>query len=825
MARSSALRRLLIEQLSERIAFHAGELEPDEALQFTPDGLAYYIDPPIDPALAQSQLDQGQVQSALTRIDEQASPIVKGTSDNGIHVMDSPVRLEAPFFHSNASFSKKIYLDFTGHVVTGTFWNNQNYTGAYNTGATINAPAFSLDNDFTTFSTAEQALIQEVWARVSEDYSPFQVDVTTEEPPLAQFTAGNQAMRVVMSTNIDATTGQQWFPAAGGVAYLNSWGFTNGSPCWVFANYMFGVPKYFADATSHEVGHTFGLNHDGRPGQEYYDAHGSGPTTWGPIMGSGYYANISQWSKGEYTSASNSEDDLAIINNKLDYVTDDHGDTSGTATQLNVGTASTLAASGLITTRTDVDALRFATQAGSITLNVDPFDYTTNKANLDAKITLLNSAGATVATVDDVNVINSTLTITVARGFYTLLVDGSGRPATFGDDGYSDYASIGKYTVGGTIQPNAAPVAVTDSAAVAPSGSILIDVLANDTDANSDALSILSIGTPAAGAAVIEAGKIRYTAGTNPGTVAIAYTVVDELGVSSSGTANVTINAAPTNITLSASTVTENTAGAPIGNLVVTDPDVGDTHTLTVDDVRFEVVGGALKLKAGNSLNFEAAATVNVNVTAKDSANNQFIKSFAISVNDLPEMNGGVVLGDGTVQRSLIQKVTVTFDGAVTIASGAFTVDKRGPGGGAVTTTATPVLNGSGQTVVTLTFGGALTRGLAGALSDGYYQLTIDGTKITRGGQQLDSNGDGQGGDTFTLGTSETDKFFALYGDTNADGLVGVAEFGEFRNAFGKTTGQSGFVDYMDYDSDGAVGVADFGQFRSRFGKAKLAFV
>ncbi len=50
----------------------------------------------------------------------------------------------------------------------------------------------------------------------------------------------------------------------------------------------------------------------------------------------------------------------------------------------------------------------------------------------------------------------------------------------------------------------------------------------------------------------------------------------------------------------------ENAAGAIIGNLGVVDPDVGDTHTWSVDDVRFEVVAGQLKLKAGQSLNFES---------------------------------------------------------------------------------------------------------------------------------------------------------------------------------------------------------------------------
>ncbi len=139
-----------------------------------------------------------------------------------------------------------------------------------------------------------------------------------------------------------------------------------------------------------------------------------------------------------------------------------------------------------------------------------------------------------------------------------------------------------------------------------------------------------------------------------------------------------------------------------------------------------------------------------------------------------------------------------------------------------MTTTATPVVNGSGQTVVTLTFAGGFTH--AGALNDGYYELTIDGSKLTRAGQQLDINQDGMGGDTLVVGAAEADKFFALYGDTDADGIVGVAEFGQFRSTFGKGSADAGYNAQFDYESDGVVGVSDFGQFRSRFGKPKLQF-
>ncbi len=69
------------------------------------------------------------------------------------------------------------------------------------------------------------------------------------------------------------------------------------------------------------------------------------------------------------------------------------------------------------------------------------------------------------------------------------------------------------------------------------------------------------------------------------------------------------------------------------------------------------------------------------------------------TVIDLPELatSGGVVVGNGSAQRSTIRSLTVTFEGAVTIASGAFALVKRGSEGGSVTTTAVPALNSSGK--------------------------------------------------------------------------------------------------------------------------------
>lgn len=61
-------------------------------------------------------------------------------------------------------------------------------------------------------------------------------------------------------------------------------------------------------------------------------------------------------------------------------------------------------------------------------------------------------------------------------------------------------------------------------------------------------------------------------------------------------------NHTPTTISLDNNKVDENQAGAIIGKLTTTDQDTGDTFTYSVNDNRFEVVNGQLKLKDGMSL-------------------------------------------------------------------------------------------------------------------------------------------------------------------------------------------------------------------------------
>lgn len=83
-------------------------------------------------------------------------------------------------------------------------------------------------------------------------------------------------------------------------------------------------------------------------------------------------------------------------------------------------------------------------------------------------------------------------------------------------------------------------------------------------------------------------------------------------------------DAAPTGVTLSGGTVQENAAaGTVVGTLGATDPDSGDTHSFALTGgatALFEVVGCEIRVKAGASIDFEAAPSqaLTVQVTDQD---------------------------------------------------------------------------------------------------------------------------------------------------------------------------------------------------------------
>ena len=329
--------------------------------------------------------------------------------------------------HSLPSASKRIYLDFDGYTTSDPIWNN---------GVSFTTPAYSLD-DNPAFSSRELQTIQEVWARVTEDFAPFAVDVTTEEPSRQDLmnTGGSDSrwgIRVVIGEN----TG--WYRPVGGVATLNSFSSSTDTPCFVFAEAL-GTAKNIAEASSHEVGHTLGLRHDGQPPDEYYYGQGIGTTSWAPIMGVGYSKQLTQWSRGEYKNANNTEDDLEIIvsDNGFGYRPDDYGNDPITAQPVVQSMLH-----GIVEQNTDVDVFSFST-TGAFRLAIKPILV---GANLDVHADIVDSFGTVVAASNPKGALEASFNLTVLPGTYYLRVEGTGE----GDplvDGYSKYGSLGQYTV------------------------------------------------------------------------------------------------------------------------------------------------------------------------------------------------------------------------------------------------------------------------------------------------------------------------------------------------------------------------------------------
>ncbi len=329
---------------------------------------------------------------------------------------------EAALLQSTPGASAVVKLDFDGEVVTGTAWNS---------GGTINATASS-------FTPSD---IKSIWRTVSQDFSPFNINITTSETVYQNALPENRIKCIITPT--DAA-----YPGAGGVAYVGSFHTASSyiKPCWVFSANLANSPLHVAEAASHEIGHTMGLSHDGRnatPFEDYYYGQGD----WAPIMGVGYNRNIVQWSKGEYALANNLEDDVNIIatTNGFSYKADEDLNTLPSATPLNLATYG-VTKTGLISTAADVDYYSFSISA-TRTLDITISTLGAPKAaNLNIKAQLLNASGGVITTLNPTGIGSVQFTNTLGIGSYYISVEGVGEGNVL-TTGYTDYGSIGTYTI------------------------------------------------------------------------------------------------------------------------------------------------------------------------------------------------------------------------------------------------------------------------------------------------------------------------------------------------------------------------------------------
>lgn len=495
--------------------------EVSAVIQWPRRGVAFTIDDPKAPAPVLREVLRSEIICTPMPLPEFA--------DAGPPPAPAEEPMNIPILSSRPSATAVLYMDFDGEVVSDPLWNG---------GVTINAAPSGMSD----------AAITEVWQRVAEDFAPFHIDVTTNVARYNAAPVGRRMRCIISPTNTAA-------PGAGGVAYVNSFSragtgsFRANIPCWGF---IVNDAKACAEVISHEFGHTLGLYHDGRfsPREEYYQGHGVGATGWAPIMGVGYYRSLVQWSKGEYASANNQEDDLAIIarsQNGFGYLLDEAGDTREASALLGFS-GENIAQQGVITQAADSDYFLFSTTGGAVTINANG---AAPSPNLDVLLELEDSTGTVLATANPAGGLDASISRTVAAGDYFIKVRGTGLGNPLGT-GYTAYASIGGYTLSGTIPGGtSSPVPVITSPAGLPG--LRGVALAYQITATSLPTSFALAGTLPAGVNFDASTGLISGTPTNSGTFPVQISATNAFGTGSKAlTITVTRGAVPLGVALDA---------------------------------------------------------------------------------------------------------------------------------------------------------------------------------------------------------------------------------------------------------------------------------
>jgi hypothetical protein len=339
-------------------------------------------------------------------------------------------KAQVPVLNSYPSASATIFLDFDGHTIANTSWN---WNGPFSVGG----------------AGLNSTQITEVFNRVAEDYRPFNINITTDSTKFLAAPLGKR-MRVVL------TVDYQWYGTSGGVAFVESFTWTDNSPCFVFTSLHNYNVKNISEASSHEAGHTLGLYHQSLYDAscvklaEYHAGVGSGEIGWAPIMGNGYYRNMTLWNNGQNSEGcSVYQNDLQIITtiNGFSYRNDDHNSAFNQSTNVNFSN-NQFNVSGVVERNTDQDLFRFTQPAyGRFQLNAIPYNVGTGNSgsDLDLQVTLFSGSQTQLGVFNPGTLLNSIIDTVMGAGNYYLRIEGKGNIYA------PNYASLGSYSLQGTF--------------------------------------------------------------------------------------------------------------------------------------------------------------------------------------------------------------------------------------------------------------------------------------------------------------------------------------------------------------------------------------
>lgn len=339
-----------------------------------------------------------------------------------------------PQLSSLPDATAKIYLDFDGH-----------YESVWGGFRDVTTPAYSRDGDRSSFSATDVNAITEIWARVAEDYSPFNIDVTTKDPG-DWGNAKGRALRVAIGGHYNDWYGQP----SSGVAHYSSFTGPLQSTVYIFSDVLSNRPESVADIVSHEVGHAFGLRH-----QSAYNAAGvrtneyntGTPPSWSPLMGNPLGSSRTTWHNGPSDLYAHAyQYDMDVIANSINGFglrADDHGGTLATATPLTArgGIAQ---GTGVIEYHTDRDYFKITSPAGKLNIRVNVAEL---GPNLDTKVELRSATGALITTVSPADDLGATISRNVSAGDYYIVVASAGN-----------YGDAGQYSITATLPQPVAPL-------------------------------------------------------------------------------------------------------------------------------------------------------------------------------------------------------------------------------------------------------------------------------------------------------------------------------------------------------------------------------
>jgi len=349
----------------------------------------------------------------------------------------STTHAQVPVLSSNPSAAATLFLDFDGHTVTGTAWNGID--------ALVCAPS-GLTNDQIT----------EIFNRVSEDYRPFDLNITTDSTKFLAAPIAQRTRAIITVTN-------DWYPGVGGISFIGSFTWGDDTPCFIFSAALLYRTKYISEAVSHEAGHTLGLYHQAVYDQNcnlvsgYNTGTGSGEIGWAPIMGVGYYQNMTLWNNGPNPyGCTERQNDLDVIttSNGFGFRNDDYANTFTTAPITNfVNNQFTF--SGIIEKNTDQDMVKFTIPVdGELKLDAIPYNVGTNNAgsDLDMQVTLYDNSQTALNIYNPGNTLSLLIDTTLSAGTYYAKIEGKGNQYA------PSYASLGSYSLQASFIDNSTPL-------------------------------------------------------------------------------------------------------------------------------------------------------------------------------------------------------------------------------------------------------------------------------------------------------------------------------------------------------------------------------